>query len=204
MKTFDIDCKLVYEVNGAAEFFFQIEAARIPEHTILSESFEVTPSISVPREYLPPNSHNRSLRVHAEAGPMTIEYRARVIRHFEEPDTEARELPISELPDEVMQYLLPSRYCESDVMAGMVQRTFGHTLEQIGPSLIQRYEANLVAPLTLMAPLFTIALGVLITHDRFDLRMAVGSIVALAGVLVIAVRPNRAMPRAVAIDRAPE
>ena len=126
MKTFDIDCKLVYEVGGPAEFFFQIEAARIPEHTILSESFEVSPSIAVPREYLPPNSHNRSLRVHAQAGTTSIVYRARVVRRFEEPDHNARELSIAELPDEVMQYLLPTRYCESDVLSGMVQRTFGH------------------------------------------------------------------------------
>ncbi len=126
MKTFDIDCKLVYEVGGLAEFFFQIEAARIPEHTILSESFEVTPSIAVPREYLPPNSHNRSLRVHAEAGTTSIVYRARVVRRFEAPDVDAPELAIAELPDEVMQYLLPTRYCESDALFGMAQRTFGH------------------------------------------------------------------------------
>ena len=126
MKTFDIDCKLVYEVNGPAEFFFQIEAARVPEHTILSESFDVTPSIAVPREYLPPNSHNRSLRVHAQAGTTAIVYRARVMRRFEQPDRAAPELNISELPDEVMQYLLPTRYCESDVLSGMAQRTFGH------------------------------------------------------------------------------
>jgi transglutaminase-like putative cysteine protease len=126
MKTFDIHCKLVYQVNGPAEFFFQIEAARIPEHTILSESFDVSPSIAVPREYLPPNSHNRSLRVHAEQGVTSIVYRARVVRFFDEPDRNARELSITELPDEVMQYLLPTRYCESDVLSGMAQRTFGH------------------------------------------------------------------------------
>lgn len=126
MKTFDIDCTLVYDVSGPAEFFFQIEAARISDHTILSESFEVVPSIAVPREYLPPNSHNRSLRVHAQAGTTSIRYRARVVRRFEEPDHDAPELSIAELPDEVMQYLLPTRYCESDVLSGMAQRTFGH------------------------------------------------------------------------------
>lgn len=62
--------------------------------------------------------------------------------------------------------------------------------------LIQKYEANLVAPLTLMSPLFTIALGVAFTNDSFDARMALGSALALLGVLVIAVRPNLAMPRA--------
>ncbi len=126
MKTFDIDCTLTYEVGGPAEFFFQIEAARIPEHTILSESFEVTPAITVPREYLAPNSHNRSLRVHAEAGITSIVYKARVVRRFEAFDHSAPELTIAELPDEVMQYLLPSRYAESDILSGMAQRTFGH------------------------------------------------------------------------------
>jgi len=124
-KMFDVHNTLVYEVNGPAEFFFQIEAARVREHTILSESFNVTPLIGLPREYVPPNSHNRSLRVHAESGTTSIEYKARVIRAYERPDVDAPELPISALPDEVMHYLLPSRYCESDLLSAMAQRTFG-------------------------------------------------------------------------------
>lgn len=125
IKTFDIHNRLVYEVAGPTEFFFQIEAARVPEHTILAESFDIVPLISAPREYLPVASHNRSLRVSADAGTLTIEYRARVMRRYDEPDRAAQELPIGELPDEVMQYLLPSRYCESDALSGMAQRTFG-------------------------------------------------------------------------------
>ena len=44
-----------------------------------------------------------------------------------------------------------------------------------------------------MTPLFTIGLGVLLTQDHFDLRMAIGSAIALLGVLIIALRPNRMM-----------
>lgn len=65
--------------------------------------------------------------------------------------------------------------------------------------LIQRYEANLISPLTLMTPLATIALGVAITHDPFGPRMALGSAVALAGVLIIALRPNQVAPWLLAI-----
>ncbi|MGH6696243.1 DMT family transporter [Sphingopyxis sp.] len=54
--------------------------------------------------------------------------------------------------------------------------------------LIDRYEANLLAPLTLMTPLGTIALGVLITHDHFDLRMGIGGGFAMLGVLIVALR----------------
>lgn len=58
--------------------------------------------------------------------------------------------------------------------------------------LIARYEANLLAPLTLMTPLSTIALGVAITGDRLDARMILGSVLALAGVLVVAMRRSGA------------
>jgi drug/metabolite transporter (DMT)-like permease len=60
--------------------------------------------------------------------------------------------------------------------------------------LIQRYEANLLAPLTLMTPLGTIALGVLITGDRFDLRMGLGTVLALLGVLIVALRTAQIAP----------
>eukprot|EP01035_Chromulina_nebulosa_P035893 gene35893-48275_t len=46
--------------------------------------------------------------------------------------------------------------------------------------LIQKYEATLISPLVLMTPLFTIVLGVLVTHDHFDARMAIGATLALA------------------------
>lgn len=58
--------------------------------------------------------------------------------------------------------------------------------------LVQRYEANLLTPLTLITPLGTIALGIWITGDAFDTRMIVGTIIALIGVLIVAVRRTNA------------
>ena len=58
--------------------------------------------------------------------------------------------------------------------------------------LIRRYEANLLAPLTLMTPLFTIAFGVALTGDKLDMRMIAGAMLALAGVLVVALRSKKA------------
>jgi drug/metabolite transporter (DMT)-like permease len=65
--------------------------------------------------------------------------------------------------------------------------------------LIGRYEANLISPLTLMTPLATIALGVAIFADPFGMRMAAGTILALLGVLIIALRRNQVMPLLLAI-----
>lgn len=77
------------------------------------------------------------------------------------------------------------------VFSALVVSVLAHTLYY---GLIQRHEANLIAPLTLMTPLMTIGLGVLITHDHFDLRMAIGAALALLGVLIIAIRGNQVMP----------
>lgn len=76
------------------------------------------------------------------------------------------------------------------LFSALVVSVFGHTAYYF---LIQRYDANLISPLTLMTPLATIGLGVAITHDPFDARMAFGAVIALAGVLIIAMRPNQAM-----------
>ncbi|MCB4768818.1 DMT family transporter [Ancylobacter sp. Lp-2] len=62
--------------------------------------------------------------------------------------------------------------------------------------LLRRYDANLIAPLTLAMPIITVALGVLITGDAVGPRQIAGSVVALAGVaLVLTGRPAPLRPR---------
>jgi drug/metabolite transporter (DMT)-like permease len=75
--------------------------------------------------------------------------------------------------------------------SGVVVSVIAHTAYY---GLIQRHEVNLLQPLMLLTPLANIGLGVLITHDRFDLRMAVGSAAALVGVLVVALPAGRTGP----------
>ncbi|WP_165189338.1 DMT family transporter [Caulobacter soli] len=77
------------------------------------------------------------------------------------------------------------------VFSALVVSVVAHTSYY---GLIQRHDANLIAPLTLMTPLMTIGLGVLITHDHFDVRMGIGTLLALVGVLIIALRKNQVTP----------
>jgi drug/metabolite transporter (DMT)-like permease len=79
------------------------------------------------------------------------------------------------------------------LFSALVVSVFGHSAYY---GLIQRYEANLIAPLTLMSPLMAIGLGIWLTNDPFDGRMALGAAVALTGVLIIAVRPSFSLPKA--------
>ena len=60
-------------------------------------------------------------------------------------------------------------------------------------ALLQRYEANLISALILVTPLATIALGVAVLHDPFGPRLVIGSVLALAGVLIIALRGSQVM-----------
>lgn len=77
------------------------------------------------------------------------------------------------------------------LFAALIVSVLGHTSYY---GLIRRYEANLLAPLTLMTPLFTIAFGVALTGDKLDARMIAGSMLALAGVLVVALRSKPKSP----------
>jgi O-acetylserine/cysteine efflux transporter len=82
------------------------------------------------------------------------------------------------------------------VFSALIVSVVAHTFYY---SLIQKYDANLLAPLTLMTPLFSIGMGIFITHDHFDLRMAFGTAIALSGVLIIAIRGNQVMPLLMAV-----
>jgi O-acetylserine/cysteine efflux transporter len=51
--------------------------------------------------------------------------------------------------------------------------------------LILKYPANVIAPLMVINPLMTVALGIVVTGDHFDTRIALGTTIALLGVLLV-------------------
>jgi O-acetylserine/cysteine efflux transporter len=75
------------------------------------------------------------------------------------------------------------------LFSSLLVSVVAHTLYYV---LIVRYEANLLAPLTLITPLATIGLGVAFMGDKLDTQMIVGSAIALVGVLIVAVRRTKA------------
>ncbi len=122
--TFDVDCALAYEVNGPTDFIFQIHAMGGMDQTVLSESLVVTPDLPR-RVYSDPAVGHRFLRMHADAGTVELRYMARVRRDVLPVDLDALEVPIVQLPDEVMHNLNPTRYCESDHLGRAAQLMFG-------------------------------------------------------------------------------
>jgi O-acetylserine/cysteine efflux transporter len=62
--------------------------------------------------------------------------------------------------------------------------------------LLQRYDATLIAPLTLLAPLVGVLSGIVLTHDPFGWQLVWGTILTLGGVGIIALRQNKKLPAA--------
>lgn len=123
-RRFDIDCELSYDLTGDCDFVFQIHAVDGMGQRLISESLEIDPPVPT-HTYEDPTVHHRFLRLHAGAGPLTVRYRAQV-RRLPDPDaTQACERPIAELPDDILHNLMPTRYCESDLLSRTAQKLFG-------------------------------------------------------------------------------
>jgi transglutaminase-like putative cysteine protease len=122
--TLNIDCMLAYELDGDCEFLFMIHPAEHPLQTLVNEELRLYPPLPH-RILVDAHSGNRVLRLRAGPGTLRLDYRAQVQRRADEDSSDAPELPVSELPDEVLRYLLPTRYCESDLLGAVARQTFG-------------------------------------------------------------------------------
>lgn len=120
----EIDCNLSYQVEGPTEFVFLIHAAVTASQSLVEESLVVEP-VTEFRTYSDPRSGNRFLRLQAHAGSLDVRYRAVVDRTYEQIDLNAPEVSVHDIPDNVMRFLMPTRYCESDHLGLAAQKLFG-------------------------------------------------------------------------------
>ncbi|MEM6626201.1 MAG: DMT family transporter [Pseudomonadota bacterium] len=60
--------------------------------------------------------------------------------------------------------------------------------------LLKRYDVTVISPLTLMTPIWSVALGVALLSEALTVRLVVGTAIALIGVGAIAMRPNVKLP----------
>ena len=122
---FTIGCTLPYRAKTPTSFVFNVEAVRHPGQTVTAETLTLTPDVAVER-WTMPESGNRYLRADVAPGPFTLDYRAEVtLAPVLEPPEAVREIPAAALPLSVLPHLWPSRYCQSDKLNRLAQRTFG-------------------------------------------------------------------------------
>ena len=125
MHTATIDLLLDYEVTHPAHFLFHIESAFHASHNILEERLSITPSMKV-RTFGDERNGNRFIRLDAAKGVLSLNYRAKVELNTAALPLHLDESSVSSVPDDVLRYLMPSRYCESDLMSRAAQQLFGH------------------------------------------------------------------------------
>jgi transglutaminase-like putative cysteine protease len=118
---------LQYEiVDFASDFIFNIHAAQTCSQSVVTETLDISPAL-LPVIYTDQTFGTRYMRFTAQAGPLAVRYDATVdIVHHSESPARLAEVPIAQLPPEVIPYIYPSRYCQSDRLRKFAAREFGH------------------------------------------------------------------------------
>ena len=126
MIRFDLSIALDYNVLSPSDFVFIIQPANTPHQRVTWERLSIEPEFSC-EEQVEGSPGNRHLRLRAEPGKLLVSYDAivDVVHHFALP-ADAPELPIADLPAEVLKYVYPSRYCQSDGLVAVAMREFAH------------------------------------------------------------------------------
>lgn len=122
----DLNIGLRYEIDQyGADFVFNIHAARTPHQVVSNERLVINQDIAY-QVHTDPVTRNRSLRLHGEPGVLELSYAATVaITHHNADPAQLSEVPVRHLPPEVLGYIYPSRYCQSDRLLRLAHKEFG-------------------------------------------------------------------------------
>lgn len=128
MTIIEVGCQLDYIVRSPASLLLNLSVAQNDHQTVTSESLEVLPFV-VAEQCDVGALGNRVVRVNAPPGELTIRYNATVDIHAKVVDsTNVSETDYEQLPADVLSYLNPSRYCESDKLYRFAFEEFGQLL----------------------------------------------------------------------------
>jgi transglutaminase-like putative cysteine protease len=121
-----IALELDYEVGEpGCDFVFNIHAAHTQRQRVVDELLHLSQPLQ-PVIEVDPATRNRYLRVQARPGPLTLSYGATVeLQHHVAEPRDIAEVPVARLPLEVLSYIYPSRYCQSDRLHRLAMREFG-------------------------------------------------------------------------------
>lgn len=114
MPIINVATTLEYNANTPSSFVFSIVPAETPHQHILEETLLLSPLLDY--EWLQVGEENiRNMRLDIQAGSFRLDYQARVeLIPTVDHSPLINEVSYQSLPAEVLTYLNPSRYCESD------------------------------------------------------------------------------------------
>jgi len=117
---------LDYQVyDPGCDFIFNIHAAQTDRQRVLEETLTLNQNVPTQVE-TDAVTLNRYLRLSAAPGPLSLRYSAVVeLAHHVATPTQIGEVPVPQLPAQVLSYIYPSRYCQSDRLLKLAMREFG-------------------------------------------------------------------------------
>jgi transglutaminase-like putative cysteine protease len=117
-----IEAELVYNFAEETQVVANLEASRTSDQIILSESLDIQP----PSTILSDTTPHGDRRIRASlSGDVTIRYSAVVENNRRQLLPQSGQQHVwSDLPSEVLPFLLPSRFCPSDKFMRFAQREF--------------------------------------------------------------------------------
>jgi transglutaminase-like putative cysteine protease len=121
-----LSLELDYEVSDpGCDFIFNIHAAHTARQQVIDERLTLSQNVSS-SVATDPVTLNRYMRVSALPGPLRVSYAATVdLSHEFAHPAQIAEVPVARLPGQVLSYIYPSRYCQSDRLLGLAMREFG-------------------------------------------------------------------------------
>ena len=125
----EFSINLNYEIDSpGSDFIFIIQASQTNHQLIVSESLSVNQDIPL-ASYIDKRTHLRLLRLRGMPGILNLAYACVVdLDHYTAIPSQIYETPISNLPGEILIYLYPSRYCQSDFIKDIAVKTFGNMI----------------------------------------------------------------------------
>ncbi len=122
---FRVGCELRYNVSGPSAFIFNVSVINNSFQRIVAEEFTTEPQLQL-EESRSPIEDKRHHRFAAAYGLLCVRYLATIELSLHiQPADNVPETPPGALPADVVPYLYPSRYCESDKLVRLAQHEFG-------------------------------------------------------------------------------
>lgn len=120
-----IGCHFVFTVDHPTHSVLIVEPHPDEASRVVEEQFTTDPAVETSRYQ--DAAGTRCRRLTLPVGRVELDYQGLVEDDgLPDPiDPQAAHVPVADLPDETLTYLLPSRYCQSDQVGDLAFQTFG-------------------------------------------------------------------------------
>jgi transglutaminase-like putative cysteine protease len=125
MQKYELGCELNYSILQPSTLILNIGVVSNDHQSIFHEDLKVEPPLKI-EEYVTSVARNRYFRLNAPSGNLQISYRVTVgLSHYHSEPSTVSEAQPADWPLDILYYVYPSRYCQSDRLLRFAETEFG-------------------------------------------------------------------------------